>query len=86
MPSRKLRDSGIVRTIEPRRLGPARRHALAGTISPGRLAAARTTPLRAGPVLGTGVLLEERDHQFGDRLGGLRVRVVPGAADHGNRT
>src|SRR5262249_13844514 len=32
------------------------------------------------PALGTGVLLEERDHQFGHRLGGLRVRGVPRAA------
>src|SRR5215469_4706150 len=37
------------------------------------------------PVLGTGVLLEERDHQFGYRLGGLRVQVVPGAVDHRDR-
>src|SRR5262249_53655057 len=37
------------------------------------------------PVLGTGVLFEERDHQVGHRLGGLRVRVVPGAVDHRGR-
>ena len=31
------------------------------------------------------MLLEERNHQFGHRIGGLRVRVVPGAVDHRDR-
>src|SRR6516225_5953577 len=46
-----------------------------------------TTPPAEGtvPALGTGVFLKERDHQFGHRLGGLRVRVVPGAVDHRHR-
>src|SRR5215468_7325563 len=37
------------------------------------------------PALGTGVLLDERNHQFGHRLGGLRVWVVPGTVDHRGR-
>src|SRR5215471_18050011 len=49
-----------------------------------RRGAPATTPWaeETVPVLITGVLLEERDHQLGHRLGGLRVRVVPGAIDH----
>jgi len=45
-----------------------------------RRGAPATTPSAedTGPVLGTGVLLEEGKHQFGHRIGGLRVRVVPG--------
>src|SRR5215472_997214 len=52
-----------------------------------RRGAPTTTPSaeETVPALRTSVLLEERDHQFGHRLGGLRVRVVPGAADHRHR-
>src|SRR5215813_4014189 len=75
-------------SVPARRTRPSRRSHRRGAPMTTPSGAPATTPSGAPattpsaeetvPALGTGVLLDERNHQFGHRLGGLRVWVVPG--------